>query len=214
MNASGLIRWSPCLLLSLALGSGCQRTLPHVGQRHAAPAANETPSVHPVPSNASPLLGSGDGWTAASPSDAVSANGTPLSSPANAAAGNNSDLVTAQFPSNGLPPAPSAAEITQTQFQAGGAGKEWEALHQRLAQQAAVNAALTQAVVDLQKQTETHHKDLVRLAEEMNARQARNDKVTEEILSLIEQMSQQAAAAGPQPAPGPAPAPPQGAARP
>jgi len=209
MNASGLIRWSPCLLLSLALGSGCQRTLPHVGQRRAPPAANETPSVHPVPSNASPLLGS-DGWTASSPSDAVSANGTPLGTPANVAAANNSDLVTAQFPSNGLPPAPSAAEITQTQFQAAAAGKEWESLHQRLAQQAAVNTALTQAVVDLQKQTETHHKDLVRLAEEMNARQARNDKVTEEILSLIEQMSQQASPL----APGPTPAPPQGATRP
>jgi small-conductance mechanosensitive channel len=110
-----------------------------------------------------------------------------------------------------MPPAPSEAEILQTQFQAAGQAmpKEWEALHQRLAQQAAVNTALTQAVLDLQKQTEAHHRDLVRLAEEMNARQQRNDKVTEEILSLIEQMSQPSApAASPSPAP-PAPPPPQ-----
>ncbi len=205
MSASSLIRSS--LVLSLALGAGCQRSLPHVGRHQAAPPVDATPSVHPIPANSSPLLGLEDGWKSSHPADAVSANGAPLGATPAA-----TSLEAALFPSHGMPPAPSEAEILQTQFQAAGQAmpKEWEALHQRLAQQAAVNTALTQAVLDLQKQTEAHHRDLVRLAEEMNARQQRNDKVTEEILSLIEQMSQPSTpAASPSPAPPAPPPPPQ-----
>lgn len=203
MSASSLIRSS--LVLSLALGAGCQRSLPHVGRHQAAPPVDATPSVHPVPANSSPLLALEDGWKSSHSADAVSANGAPL-----AAMSTATSPETALLPSHGMPPAPSDAEILQTQFQAAGQAmpKEWEALHQRLAQQAAVNTALTQAVVDLQKQAEAHHRDLVRLAEETNTRQQRNDKVTEEILSLIEQMSQHSAAPGSPPAaPAPAPAP-------
>ncbi len=217
--------WSTGLLLSLALCCGCQRSLPRVVQRQfdaaTPPAASDSP-----PATASGQVAADAGWKATGGTQAFSANGTPLGTDATGAstgetlasaaapmpaitAGDTATFdaqlsaprsltgtameATPSDPQFGTPP----AEIRQTQYLAGATDRDMETLRQRLEQQTQVNTALTQAIVQLQRQTEAHHKSIVQLAEELNARQARQDKVTEEILSLIEQM----ASGSPRPAP-------------
>lgn len=213
--------WSTGLLLSLALCCGCQRSLPRVVQRQTD-AATSPAAPASGPAAASEQVAADGGWRATGATQSFSTNGIPISADGTSAAADQ-PLATAAPPTSaitagdaavfdaGLSPHHPATGATrpelyvgspqpaihQTQYVAGATDRDMETLRQRLEQQTQVNAALTQAIVQLQRQTETHHKSIVQLAEELNARQARQDKVTEEILSLIDQM----AGGPPRPAP-------------
>ena len=128
------------------------------------------------------------------PDTAAALTANAVASPSNAvvaaepAAPRAATLSTGTSPT--LPQAnPSTQDIRQTQYLAAATDRDMETLRQRLEQQTQVNAALTDAIIQLQRQTEAHHKAIVQVADELNARQARQDKVTEEILSLIDQLA-------------------------